>query len=251
MDNNAGQVKDYFSSHAKLYAAFRPSYPQELYNFLLQHLKGRDKAWDCATGNGQVASALSPYFKEIHATDISRQQLEQADAKSNIFYSVSPAEKTTFNNHQFDLITVAQALHWFNLSGFYKEVKRTGKPGGILAVWGYSHLSINEEIDSFILHFYDHTVGPYWDSARRLVEDAYRSIPFPFEEISTPGFQMAFQWTLAQLAGYLTTWSSTQKYIREHHTDPVPPLIEKLKPHWNEYEAKEVRFPLFLRTGRI
>ena len=163
-------MKDFFSSQSKVYAAFRPTYPKELYQFIFQHLREKNTAWDCATGNGQVAQYLSPHFKEVYATDISQQQLDHAVKRKNIFYSKSQAEKTIFRDNQFDLITVAQALHWFDQAVFFDEAKRVGKPGAILAVWGYAMLYIEPVIDSLILEFYNDVVGPYWDVARRLVE---------------------------------------------------------------------------------
>src|SRR4051812_9215876 len=129
-------MKDFFSGHAKLYATFRPDYPEELYQFIFAHLSQKSTAWDCATGNGQVAQYLSKHFAKVYATDISHQQLESAHRADNIFYSVSPAEKTPFHDDQFDLITVGQALHWFNLNEFYTEVKRIGKNNSLLAGWG-------------------------------------------------------------------------------------------------------------------
>lgn len=243
--------KDYFSTQAKVYATFRPTYPASLYQFLLQQVPVCEIAWDCATGNGQVASQLANHFEAVYATDISQRQLDHAIQKSNIFYSICPAEKTTFPAHQFDLITVGQALHWFDQDLFYKEVQRVGRPGGLLAVWGYALLNIEPTIDDNILHFYNHVVGPYWDSARRLLEEEYRTISFPFEEITTPGFFIAVEWNLHQLAGYLSSWSSTQKYRHQVGQDPVAPFIQQLAESWDPAVKKVVNFPVFCRAGKI
>lgn len=243
-------MKDYFSTQSQAYAAFRPTYPEELYQFIFQHVKIKNNAWDCATGNGQVAVQLAEHFNNVQATDISQKQLDHAIKKDNISYSVCRAEKTEFKDHQFDLITVAQALHWFDRDMFYKEVRRVAKPGGILAVWGYSMLSIDPAIDKVILEYYNHTVGPFWDSARRLVEDEYRSLEFPFEGISSPEFNIKVQWSLDQLAGYLSSWSATQKFIVERGYDPLEPFIKGLQKLWNQ-EKKQVIFPVFSRIGRV
>lgn len=243
--------KDYFSDQSKAYAAFRPSYPDELYQFIYRHLEDRSAAWDCATGNGQVARHLARHFDRVDATDISEQQLTNAFQAKNIFYSISPAEHTSFEDRQFDLITVGQALHWFNLPQFYNEVCRTGKQEGLLAVWGYALLSIAPDIDELFFNFYYDTVGPYWDQARRLVEDHYRSIPFPFEEIPCPEFYIKVEWSASQFTGYLSSWSATQKYIRTHNRDPVEAFSEKLRTHWKEGETKLVTFPVFVKLGRI
>jgi ubiquinone/menaquinone biosynthesis C-methylase UbiE len=243
-------MKDLFSSQSKAYATFRPTYPKALYDFIFQHVKEKGTAWDCATGNGQVASYLSHHFKEVFATDISQQQLDHAEKKDNIHYSISPAEQTTFENGQFDLITVAQALHWFDRDKFYDEAKRIGKPGSILAVWGYAMLYIKPDIDALILNFYNETVGPYWDDARRLVEQEYKTITFPFEKFETPRFTIEVQWTLNQLSGYFSSWSATQKYIKEKGHDPVKPFIDKLETFWSKSEMT-VTFPVFVLLGKI
>ena len=246
------QHKDYFSGqdHAKLYAAFRPVYPENLYRFIFAHLNGRSAAWDCATGSGQVAEYLSHHFSQVQATDISQQQIANAYQAPNITYAVAPAEKTPFPDHHFDLITVAQALHWFDTDAFYTEAKRVLKTDGLLAVWGYALCKVSDPIDAIFLDFYQHTVGPYWDSARRLVEEQYRSVPFPFKKIEAPAFYIRTIWTLDQYTGYLSTWSATQKFIQQNSFDPVPALIPKLAKYWPKTEQKEVRFPIFLKLGQ-
>jgi hypothetical protein len=244
-------TKDYFSDQSKIYATFRPTYPEDLYQFIFQHLKKRSTAWDCATGNGQVAQYLSKHFDQVYATDISQKQIDNAFTADNIRYSVSKAEQTTFPDAQFDLITVAQALHWINVDEFYNEARRTANPGALLAVWGYSLLTIDEEIDPLFLDFYHNIVGPYWDSARRLVEQQYAGIPFPFEQITTPVFNLTVQWDLRQFTGYLSSWSATQKYIQVKGHDPVAPFTKTLQKYWKAETVKTASFPLFMKLGKI
>jgi len=243
--------KDLFSAQSKQYAAFRPSYPDDLYAFIFQHLKGFGSAWDCATGNGQVAVHLSPHFHRVFATDISQSQLNNAQGKPNITYLISPAEKTIFPTNSFDLITVGQALHWFNREQFYREVKRVARRDSLLAVWGYSTLSVDSASDPILDTFYRETIGPYWDNARRLVEEEYRSLRFPFDEITAPKFSLSVSWSLDHLIGYLSSWSATQQYIRINRHDPVPVVRGKLEKVWSPTEIKTIRFPLFLRLLRI
>ncbi len=243
--------KDYFSGHSKLYATFRPTYPAALYQVIFKHLQSRSSAWDCATGNGQVAQYLSAHFDKVYATDISQQQLDNAYQARNILYSVAAAEKTEFSDQRIDLITVAQALHWFTAEDFYKEVNRVAKPGALLAIWGYNVLSISPEVDRIIEDFYINTTGPYWDERRKLIDDGYQTIPFPFEKISFPKIEMETAWSLEHLTGYLSTWSATQKFIKVNGFDPVIPVYEKLKSYWKKGELKETRFPLFGKIGRV
>lgn len=243
-------MKDLFSSQSKIYAAFRPTYPKELYQFIFKHVNEKTAAWDCATGNGQVAQYLATSFKEVYATDISQQQLDHAVKEKNIFYSQSPAEQTPFRDNQFDLITVAQALHWFDRDLFYDEAIRVGKPGSILAIWGYGLMRVDPIIDPLIMEFYNETVGPYWDDARRIVEQAYQTISFPFREVHAPDFSINVQWTLEQLSGYFTSWSATQKYMNSKGNDPVPPFMKHLQKHWRD-SAMTISFPIFSRIGYI
>jgi SAM-dependent methyltransferase len=243
-------IKDFFSGHSKVYAAFRPSYPKELYQFIFQHLNSSDTAWDCATGNGQVAEHLSKHFKTVYATDISQQQINEAVQKRNIHYGVSKAETTNFADKQFDLITVGQALHWFDHKAFYDEVKRTLKADGLIAVWGYANLNVTPDIDQRFSDFYHNVVGQYWDRARRLVEQRYQTIDFPFTEIPAPEFKIVVQWDLQHFAGYLTSWSATQKFINANGYSPVENFITSLQDVWKENETKSVTFPVFLRLGK-
>lgn len=239
--------KDYFSQHASIYAAFRPTYPKELYTFLYGHVSAFEKAWDCATGNGQVASELSRQFKSVEASDISQQQLDNAFQAENIRYSVCPAEQTSFPDATFDLITVGQALHWFDTEKFFREAKRVGKPGGKLALWGYSVLTVNESIDALFYRYYNSIVGPYWDAARKHIEEEYASIHFPFDSLETKQFQLTVEWTPEQFVGYLRSWSATQKYIKVQNHDPLSSFMEELTMRWGDDTTKVITFPIFLK----
>jgi len=242
--------KDLFSSHANQYAAFRPTYPKELYDFIFSHVTSFTTAWDAGTGNGQVARYLSKRFEKVIATDLSAKQLENAYQAENIFY-FQTKETNMFASQRFDLVCIAQAIHWFDREKFYAEVKRVAKPETVIAVWGYGLLSINSEIDMLIKDFYKNVIGPYWDEERKLIDEEYKTISFPFSEIKTPEFAFSFQWTIAELQGYLNTWSSVQKYIiMENQSNPVGKLIDKIRPLWT-LEKMEVKFPLFLRLGKV
>jgi SAM-dependent methyltransferase len=243
-------TKDLFSRHAKSYATFRPTYPVVLFEFIYTHCKSYEVAWDCATGNGQAARELAGRFKQVQATDISAKQIENSAKHSNIFYSVCQAEKTLFADNSFDLITVAQAIHWINFDLFYPEVVRVAKPNAVLAVWGYSLLSIDPIIDEVLTDFYVRVVGPYWDKERRFIDEKYQTIPFPFEEIKSPTFTFSFEWTIDELQGYLGTWSAVQKFITANQFNPVEKLIEDIRTSWKK-EKRIVNFPLFLRLGII
>jgi SAM-dependent methyltransferase len=241
--------KDLFSGHANQYAAFRPAYPKSLYDFIFSYVKNFDACWDAGTGNGQVARDLSARFKKVMATDISVKQIENAYQSENIFYSIA-GETTHFSEKSFDLICVGQAIHWFDREKFYAEVKRVAKPGAIIAVWGYGLLAIDPAIDLLVKDFYLNIIGPYWDAERKLIDQEYKTISFLFSEIETSSFSFSVQWTLPELQGYLSTWSSVQKYILEKNTNPVQGLVNQIQQLW-KFEKREIQFPLFLRLGRV
>jgi ubiquinone/menaquinone biosynthesis C-methylase UbiE len=243
-------MKDNFSAQADVYAKYRPHYPPELFDFILSKLSSRESAWDCATGNGQTAKELAPYFKKVAATDISEKQLANAPRLPNIIYSVQPAEQTNFEDNSFDLVTVSQALHWFNFNLFYKELNRVTRPGGWFAAWMYGGMTISAEIDALKRHHHDVTLGEYWDPERKLVNDNYETIPFPLQEISCPAFNMSYQWTLDEFKGYLNTWSALQKFIAVNQYNPVDGLMDQIRPHWKT-ERMTVSFPINLRMGQV
>lgn len=243
---------DNFSTQAKIYQKFRPVYPPKLYDFILSHVKNKQNVWDCGTGNGQVALVLAEHFQKVAATDISENQINNAPRKENIQYEVLRAEQTHFEAASFDLITVAQAIHWFDFEAFFKEVKRVGKVGSVVAIFGYGLLKIETEIDQQIDHFYTKIIGPYWNVERRHIDKAYESVPFPFEVIPVEEtFFIETTWTIHQLEGYLNTWSSVQRFIKKEGYNPVDGFIENLKKIWRDDTEKSVRFPIFLKLGRL
>lgn len=239
-----------FSKQSHSYSRFRPDYPQQLYDFLLHFISNKKTAWDCGTGNGQVAVKLSQYFEQVFATDISAGQIENAVKKKNIFYSLENAEQTSFTDNQFDLITVAQAIHWFDFEELYKEAKRTLKPGGIIAVFGYNLFKINKETNAIIDNFNKNIIGPYWDKERKYVDENYDTIPFPFEEIKSPKFLNKYKWEFEHVIGYLNTWSAVQHFIAKNQTNPVDQIIVPLKDAWENEATREISFPIFMRVGR-
>ena len=245
-------MKDNFSSHASVYAQFRPVYPAELYDFLFSLIQHRELAWDCGCGNGQVAGMLADHFERVEATDISQKQLDQAVKKPNISYQLAPAEKVNIPANTVDLVTVAQAIHWFDFAKFYREVRRVGKPDALIAVWCYSLLTVNKEVDAIIQKLYADALGDkYWDPERHYVEEGYQTIPFPFDEITAPDFKIRVSWTPDHLIGYLNSWSAVQHYIRDNNSNPVEKISAELRDAWGAQDVQEVVFPLFARVGKI
>lgn len=243
---------DHFSESAARYASYRPTYPAELFQWLSDQSETRERAWDCGTGNGQAAVALATHFQEVVATDPSYAQLAHAARASRIQYAAMTAEDSALASRSVQLVTVAQALHWFQLPRFYTEVRRVLTPGGLLAVWTYGLLSISPQIDSSIRTFYKETLRGYWPPERALVDAGYASIPFPFAERSTPTFRMSRSWTLEQLAGYMDTWSAVSEYRRVNGVSPVGRFVAATEPVWGDVAtSREVTWPLELKVGSL
>ncbi len=245
-------VNDQFSEQAETYQKYRPHYPPALYRALLERVSQRRCCWDCGTGNGQVASVLAQHFERVYATDISTQQLQRAVAHERIEYRVERAERTRFKDEQFDLITVGQALHWFDFEAFGREVERVAQPRAILGVWGYQLLRGGPDLDPLIDHFYQEIIGPYWSPERRHVDQAYCSIPLPGKALPSPkDLYISVEWTLAALEGYFRSWSSVRQYRRQHDDAPVAHLLDQIRPHWGASTSRNLRFPLFVRLHSI
>ena len=245
-------MKDLFSKQAATYAQFRPTYPTELFDFVLQNVENKGIAWDCATGNGQAAKVLAQHFDKVFATDISQKQIDNAAQVHNIVYAVARAETTEFEDNTFDLITVAQAVHWFDFEKFYAEVHRVAKPNATIAIWGYGMMRFHdEEVDKLIQNFYHGVTDKYWDAERRHIDEAYQNVPFPFEPIKTPHFSMVFKWQRDELEGYLNSWSSIQHFKKANGYNPIPKLMLEMEAFWGEFERKSLYFPVFMKIGRV
>ena len=243
--------KDHFSERSSIYAAFRPRYPRELFAFLAGLAPSRRTAWDCATGSGQAALGLALEFDRVIATDASAAQLAEAAPHPRIEYRLAPAESSGLADASIDLVTVAQAAHWLDLTSFFAEARRALVPGGVIALWCYVMCRIEPAIDAVVDAFYRETVGPFWLPERALVEDGYRSIEFPFEEIAAPDFAIEEELTLDRLAGYVRSWSATSRFTAERGWDPVERLVEDLSPLWRDPDRlRMARWPLLIRVGR-
>ena len=244
------KFKDHFSGHASAYAQFRPRYPDALFEYLASLAPARERAWDCATGNGQAAVSLARHFTEVIATDASAQQIEAAQPHERVIYRCASAEHSELDDESVDLVTVAQALHWFDVPAFFAEATRVLKPSGIIALWSYNLLSVSPEIDALVNGYYHETLRSFWPAERSLVEAGYSALDLPFEEIEAPRFAMEAEWTVEQLIGYLRTWSATQKFIAASGIDPVVSLADKLRMVWGEEAGRLVQWPLSVRIGR-
>jgi SAM-dependent methyltransferase len=244
--------QDHFSSRATAYAGARPTYPPALFTRLAALSPGRELVWDCGTGNGQAAVGLVRHFRSVLATDPSVAQIAGSPPHARIAFRVRPESVSGLPPACADLVTVAQAAHWFDLNAFYNEARRVLRPGGILAVWCYGLCNVSFTIDEILQRFYANTIHAFWPPQRLYVEAEYETLPFPFAELSFPWPIMEQRWTLRDLGAYLETWSAVIAYTRVNGTTPVPQLLDILAPMWGpEEEPRLIRWKLAGHITRL
>lgn len=239
---------DHFSGHAASYATCRPTYPDELFHILAESCVQHRLAWDCATGNGQAAAAVARHFARVIATDASAEQIKAATPQRGVEFRVGRAEESGIEDRSVDLITVAQALHWFDIDRFFAEAERVLAPGGVLAVWSYERCSVNAECDRVIERIFAE-VEEYWPPERSIVEGGYKDVDMPFTALSLPPISMNMQWTVTDALGYFRTWSASRRYLAERGRDPFAGLEESLRIAWGS-GRRSMRWPLTCRAGR-
>ena len=247
------EFKDHFSGHAGVYREARPTYPSELFTWLAAQAPDRQLAWDCGCGNGQATVALAEHFAHVIGSDPSSAQIGNATPCANVEYRVEPAEHSSLADASASLITVAQALHWLDHARFFPEVKRVLKRGGVFAAWTYADVSCGDAaIDAAKNRVFVDLTGPYWPPERVHVDAAYRTLPFPFEEIAAPSLPMIAHWNVEHFLAYLRSWSATQRYIKANGHDPVALVEPELRAAWGDAaRVREVRWQFHLRAGRV
>jgi len=242
--------KDHFSKQSADYAIYRPDYPVDLFVDIVALVPDRNIAWDAGCGTGKASYKLGDYFNLVVATDPSYEQVSHAIKHENVRYVTGEAERACLKSGSVDLVTVAQALHWFDFTLFYKEVKRVLKPEGVLAVWVYGLAKISPEIDSIVSHFYYDVIGQYWPPERRYIDTEYRTLPFDFERTELREYTMELYWTADAFLGYLGTWSSVQRFIDKNGYKPLEGLARELKAAWGKPGKKRyIQWPIHAKIG--
>lgn len=242
--------KDHFSEQSAQYANYRPRYPAELFQILADQCQRRELAWDCATGSGQAAVALGEFFESVIATDASDTQIASAIPHANVSYRVATAEVSGLDDASVDLLTVGQALHWFDHERFFTEAGRVLASGGVLAVWCYGLCHVNDACDGVVDELYTDIANEFWPPERRHIEERYAGITMPAAEIDVPRVNMYADWTADDMLGYLRTWSACRRYRKAHDRDPVTLIAGKLQGAWGT-DSRPVCWPLTLKACRL
>ncbi|KAI5057274.1 hypothetical protein GOP47_0027289 [Adiantum capillus-veneris] len=252
-----------FIEQASLYAAARPDYPSSLFSFLASLSSHHQRAWDVGTGSGQAAFAIAEHYESVIATDTSETQLAHARKRDNIQYvctrpglSQEDLENIVGGEGTVDIVIVAQALHWFDLESFYANVKKVlKKPGGVLAAWCYTEPVVCEEVDKVFWDFYNQS-GPYWDPARKLVDDEYKSLHFPFEPIRTLDGTGPFRFESKKVMNVeaFLTYLGSMSVLQGARSKGVELLHESRKSAfraaWGD-GVRTVTYPIHLRVGCV
>lgn len=247
--NDSG-FKDHFSGVAGNYARFRPVYPEAIYDYVLSFCDKRHTAWDAGTGNGQVAVKLAGYFDKVFASDASKEQIAHATPHPKVQYGVYPAERSPLDDHSIELITVAQALHWFHFEAFWKELRRVAAQGAIFACWTYAHHRVEDSGLQQVLEAFFTEVEDYWPPERDYVQQGYANLPIPFPLIGEKFFPMPYSFTPDSMLSYLRTWSSVQAYESKKGLHPVTLHEENIRKAWQSTGKVEITaiFPLTVKV---
>lgn len=208
--------------------------------------------WDVGTGSGQAALQLAEHFDRVVATDASARQLEHAVPHARVTYRAAPAERAPLDDGSVDLVTVAQALHWFDLPAFYREVQRVARPGAAIAAWTYDLLTVDPAVDDVVRWFYTERVGSYWPPERRHVESRYATLDFPFPALSVSAPPIEARLDRAGLVGFIGTWSALARAREVEGGDPLDEFVQRLAPAWPDpEEPRLVRWPMVVLAGRV
>lgn len=244
--------QDHFSGHAASYASFRPLYPPALAATIAHHAPSRDVCVECGCGNGQLTLLLAEHFQHVEASDASAEQVRHAIQHEHVRYHIATAESLPLASHSADAIVVAQAAHWFALDSFYAEVRRVAKPHAVLALACYGSASLDGPAGEVLRRFHYDTLGPYWPPARAIVEAGYRTLDFPFHEISVPPLTMEASWSAHQLIGYVNTWSAVRALEKSGKDVLIRSFEHDLLAAWGPPQSRKLlHWPLMVRMGRV
>jgi len=242
-----------FADSPGRYAEARPLYPQALFDWIAATCRGHDTAWDCATGNGQAAIALARIFHRVEATDISAAQVAQGFVAPNIRYSAGAAERPEFADHSFDLIAVAQALHWFDLDRFWPAVRQVARPGALFCGWGYAWFRGSEAVSELLFEPVTQLVSPYWAPNNRILWDGYADadVRWPFVRLEVPDFRITVRWSVDQIIAYVRTWSAFKNATAAGADTELEQILTHARHELGPEPRHELWVPLTILAGFV
>lgn len=239
-----------FGERAIGYASFRPQYPSALFDWLAARSPRQQRALDIACGNGQASQPLAARFEQVLACDSSEQQLGEIHCASALQLFAADARHLPLQSASLDLITVAQALHWFADPAFFAEARRCLRADGLFCAWCYGLMQINPAVDALVRELHGELLAGYWPAGRACVDNGYRDIHPDFPRIRVPDFAIQLHWSFEHLLGYLRTWSAVQRWEQQHQQDPVSIFQPALASAWGDiHQQLLVRWPLHFVAG--
>jgi SAM-dependent methyltransferase len=252
MSSKIKPMRNWFAQGGQAYARFRPEYPVELAAFLAAITADKRLAVDVGCGNGQLTQLLAPHFHAVLGLDPSADQIANITPDARISYQCAPAEQLPLADGCANLITAAQAAHWFNLPAFYQEARRVAAPGALLALISYGVLKLEPALNGRFQQFYRDEIGPYWPPERKLVDAGYATIAFPFEALAAPELEIRVNWQLSELLGYLLTWSAVRSAREAGHEAVLLDFAHDIAALWgDENRLRPVSWPINMRIGRL
>ena len=246
-----------FAKQSKDYALHRPTYPASLYAAIETFANSQagtpstsqagpsGLAVDVACGTGQATAALANLYTQVIGIDSAPEQLAEATRLPNVQYftgSANDIPRSAVADGSADLVTVAQAFHWFDFPRALAEISRVLKTpqgtsltgaNGVCAVWGYGNPvlgnpSANKRVNQT---FYLDTMKGYWNDRRRHVDNEYQEIEqemrqaFHVVTASRGELRIEKEVPLADFVRYLASWSAYQTF-RDKNPEVKDPLID-------------------------
>lgn len=252
MSDRNRRPQNWFLTGGKDYALYRPKYPSELSAVLAEFSRDRKSALDVGCGNGQLTCLLAEHFSFVKGTDPSAEQISNATPHERVRYECAAAEHLPSDNKTFSLITAAQAAHWFRLDEFYSEVRRVAAPDALLALISYGVMQLDNELHARFINFYTNEIGPFWPPERRLVDNGYRDIDFPFTEVAIPELSISYEWPLKSFLGYISTWSAVARARKSGREEVFDQFCSDIVELWgNEEQLRPISWPVTVRAGRV
>jgi len=242
----------HFETGGASYDRFRPTYPPPLAEYLAALAPNRSLAVDVGCGTGQLSVLLAAHFERVSAFDASADQVANAAACGNTNYAVSAAEELPVQDATAALITAAQSAHWFDLPAFYEEVRRIAVPDAILALVTYCIPVLDGPGADRFEQLYWKDVYRYWPPERVLIENEYRDLPFPFDELTPPRLDIVRDWTADELLGYVETWSASKRARADGQGGILDAFAAELRSLYGDNDAQHrITWPVRMRLGRV
>ncbi|XP_077977505.1 putative methyltransferase DDB_G0268948 [Glandiceps talaboti] len=254
---------------AEAYQKFRPTYPIEVVHRILTFLRVKNPgpwrlAIDVGCGSGQSTRILSDHFETVIGRDVSKDQIDEARKTGhprNVKFEIGSDVSLPAEDNTLDLVTTAQAAHWFHLEKFYKEVVL--KPNGCLAVYGYGLALFNKnangpELQAIQNEFYFETLDGFWEDRTKHVFSLHADTEIPYREFERDdSMSIEMVYRIEDFVGYLSSSSSYHQYIKTY-PDKTNLLQDVLQKFVNAFDVKtvteqpsmKVTYPIFLLLGR-